>query len=175
MRQTLKNIFFLGIKELRGLWRDYMLIALIVYAFSLGIYMTGKSTNDTINNAAIAIVDEDRSQMSQRIFDAFFPPMFHRAEEITLEGKKIFYTHGNNYAVDFGLGNIISAARSRESDIVLFGHTHKPLEKYIPEDEEGGALYLVNPGSIGGVRAPESTYAIITIEGDNVLISHGKL
>ena len=98
-----------------------------------------------------------------------------RAEEITLEGKKIFYTHGNNYAVDFGLGNIISAARSRGSDIVLFGHTHKPLEKYIPEDEEGGALYLVNPGSIGGVRAPESTYAIITIEGDDVLISHGKL
>ena len=85
MRQTLKNIFFLGVKELRGLGRDYMLIALIVYAFSLGIYTIGKSTNDTINNAAIAIVDEDRSQMSQRIFDAFFPPMFHRAKEITLE------------------------------------------------------------------------------------------
>ena len=30
MKQTLKNIFFLGVKELRGLARDYMLVALIV-------------------------------------------------------------------------------------------------------------------------------------------------
>ena len=85
MKQTLKNIFFLGIKELRGLARDYMLLGLIVYAFSLGIYITGASTGDTINNAAIAIVDEDKSQASQRIFDAFFPPMFRVAEEIRLD------------------------------------------------------------------------------------------
>ena len=85
MKQTLKNIFFLGIKELRGLSRDYMLILLIVYAFSLGIYITGNSTNDTIHNAAIAIVDEDRSQLSQRISDAFFPPMFKRADMIRLD------------------------------------------------------------------------------------------
>lgn len=85
MKQSVKNIFFLGIKELRGLSRDYMLLALIVYAFSLGIYVTGSSTNDTINKAAIAIVDEDRSQMSQRIFDAFLPPMFLPAKVIELE------------------------------------------------------------------------------------------
>ena len=85
MKQTIKNIFFLGVKELRGLGRDYMLIALIVYSFTLGIFITGKASSDTINKAAIAIVDEDHSQMSQRVFDAFFPPMFLPAEEITLE------------------------------------------------------------------------------------------
>ena len=85
MKQTLKNIFFLGVKELRGLGRDYMLIALIIYAFTLGIYVTGSSTSDTISKAAIAIVDEDKSQISQRIFDAFFPPMFLPAQEISLE------------------------------------------------------------------------------------------
>ena len=85
MKQTLKNIFFLGVKELRGLFRDYMLLILIVYAFSLGIYITGNATNDTITNAAIAIVDEDHSQLSERIFDAFFPPMFMPAEEIKLD------------------------------------------------------------------------------------------
>ena len=85
MKQTLKNIFFLGVKELRGLFRDYMLLILIVYSFSLGIYITGNAANDTITNAAIAIVDEDRSQLSERIFDAFFPPMFRHAKEIKLE------------------------------------------------------------------------------------------
>jgi len=85
MKQTLKNIFFLGIKELRGLFRDYMLLILIVYAFSLGIYITGNATNDTITNAAIAIVDEDHSKLSERLFDAFFQPMFLPAEEIRLD------------------------------------------------------------------------------------------
>ena len=85
MKQTLKNIFFLGVKELRGLFRDYMLLILIIYSFSLGIYITGNATKDTITNAAIAIVDEDHSQLSERIFDAFFPPMFRHAHEIKLE------------------------------------------------------------------------------------------
>lgn len=85
MKQTIKNIFFLGVKELRGLFRDYMLLILIVYSFSLGIYITGNATNDTITNAAIAIVDEDHSQLSERLFDAFFPPMFRHADEIKLE------------------------------------------------------------------------------------------
>ncbi len=85
MKQSLKNIFFLGVKELRGLFRDYMLLILIIYNFSLGIYVTGNAASDTINNAAIAIVDEDHSQLSERIFDAFFPPMFRHADEIKLE------------------------------------------------------------------------------------------
>ena len=98
MLQTIKNIFFLGVKELRGLFRDYMLMILIIYSFTLGIYITGNASNDTITNAAIAIVDEDRSQLSRRIADAFFPPMFRTADEISLpeidpamdEGKYTF-------------------------------------------------------------------------------------
>lgn len=97
------------------------------------------------------------------------------AEEITLEGKKIFFCHGHTYGVKGGLGNLISAARAREADIVLFGHTHVPLEKYVPEDEDGRALYLVNPGTLGGRSEHGHTYAVITIQNDNVLISHGKL
>lgn len=85
MKQTVKNIFFLGVKELRGLGRDWMLLILIVYAFSLGVYITGVSSNDTITHAAIAVVDEDRSLASQRIVDAFMPPMFIPAADITLD------------------------------------------------------------------------------------------
>ena len=73
---TLKNIFYLGIKELRGLFRDHLLIALIIYSFTVGVYTASQAAPDSLTNAAIAIVDEDNSQLSKRIRDAFFPPMF---------------------------------------------------------------------------------------------------
>ena len=83
MLQSCKNIFYLGIKELRGLFRDYMMVILIAYSFSLGVYVSGSATPDSITNAAIAVVDEDRSQLSRRIIDSFLPPMFVRPVEIT--------------------------------------------------------------------------------------------
>ena len=73
---TFKNIFYLGIKELRGLFRDHLLVALIIYSFTVGVYTASQAAPDSLTNAAIAIVDEDNSQLSKRIRDAFFPPMF---------------------------------------------------------------------------------------------------
>ncbi|MBN9047405.1 MAG: ABC transporter permease [Rhizobiales bacterium] len=70
------NIANLGVKELRGLGRDPMLLILIVYAFTLAIYTAAKAMPETLNNAAIAIVDEDRSPVSGRITTAFYPPYF---------------------------------------------------------------------------------------------------
>ncbi len=70
------NVWNLGVKELRGLMRDPMLIALIVYAFTLSIYTSSNSIPETLNNAAIAIVDEDHSPVSARIETAFYPPYF---------------------------------------------------------------------------------------------------
>jgi ABC-2 type transport system permease protein len=66
----------LGIKELRGLRRDPMLLALIVYAFTLAIYTAARAMPETLNQAAIAIVDEDQSPVSSRIVTAFYPPYF---------------------------------------------------------------------------------------------------
>ena len=72
----LANIFQLGVKELRGLMRDPALLLLIVYAFTLNIYTAATAEPETLNKAAVAIVDEDRSPLSNRIVDAFFPPYF---------------------------------------------------------------------------------------------------
>lgn len=36
--RSLANIFNLGIKEFRSLGRDYAMLALIVWAFTLGVY-----------------------------------------------------------------------------------------------------------------------------------------
>ncbi|MDQ6435593.1 ABC transporter permease [Mesorhizobium sp. LHD-90] len=70
------NVYNLGVKELRGLGRDYMLLILIVYAFTLAIYTAATAQPETLNRAAIAIVDEDQSPVSSRIITAFYPPYF---------------------------------------------------------------------------------------------------
>jgi ABC-2 type transport system permease protein len=70
------NILHLGIKELRSLSRDSIMLVLIVYAFTFSIYASAKATPETLNKAPIAIVDEDRSPLSGRIAGAFYPPYF---------------------------------------------------------------------------------------------------
>ncbi len=76
MWRTLGNIYRLGVKELWSLWRDPMMLVLIVYSFTFAIYMAATAMPETMHNAPIAVVDEDRSQLSQRIISAFYPPQF---------------------------------------------------------------------------------------------------
>jgi len=71
-----KNILHLGVKELWSLARDPMMLVLIAYAFTASIYSTASALPDSLHNAPIAIVDEDQSPLSQRIFNAFQPPLF---------------------------------------------------------------------------------------------------
>lgn len=80
---SLKNIYHLGVKELFSLRRDVVLMALVVWAFTFSIYTAATGMSHDLNNAALAIVDEDRSQLSQRIRDAFLPPYFAEPEPIT--------------------------------------------------------------------------------------------
>ncbi len=70
------NILHLGVKELRSLARDPILLVLIAYAFSFSIYTRATAIPETLNKAPIAIVDEDRSPLSGRIISAFYPPYF---------------------------------------------------------------------------------------------------
>jgi ABC-2 type transport system permease protein len=71
-----KNILHLGVKELWSLARDPMMLLLIVFAFTASIYSTASALPDTLYKAPIAIVDEDQSALSQRIVNAFQPPLF---------------------------------------------------------------------------------------------------
>lgn len=71
-----KNILHLGVKEFWSLARDPMMLLLIVYAFTASIYSTASALPDSLHNAPIAMVDEDQSPLSQRIFNAFQPPLF---------------------------------------------------------------------------------------------------
>lgn len=70
------NVLHLGVKELRSLVRDPVMLVLIIYAFSFGIYAAATALPETLHMAPIAIADEDHSQLSRRIVDALYPPLF---------------------------------------------------------------------------------------------------
>jgi len=77
------TILHLGIKELRGLLRDPILLGLIVYSFTIAVYAEARAVPETLNNAPLAIVDEDASPLSRRIADAFLAPYFKQPTTIT--------------------------------------------------------------------------------------------
>jgi len=84
MPQALSNIWHLGLKELWGLARDPVMLLLIVLSFTVMVYTSASAIPDTLNNAPIAIVDEDDSPLSQRIAAAFYPPQFTPPERISV-------------------------------------------------------------------------------------------
>lgn len=73
---TLLNILHLGVKELRSLGRDTLMLVLITFAFTGQVYLTATGVPESLHKAPIAIVDEDRSPLSTRIVNAFYPPHF---------------------------------------------------------------------------------------------------
>lgn len=73
---TALNILHLGIKELRSLYRDPALLLLILYAFTLGIYASATGVPEAPHRATIGVIDEDQSQASVRILNAFQMPYF---------------------------------------------------------------------------------------------------
>ncbi len=80
--RKVENIFWLGIKELRSFLHDFVLLGLVIYAFSFAVIMQGRSNSQELHNASIAIVDEDHSELSRRIAHAFLPPYFQVPQSI---------------------------------------------------------------------------------------------
>ena len=98
---------------------------------------------------------------------------------ITLGGKRIMMTHGHEYGVKNGLGRLVMAALRKGADVVLFGHTHSPVEICLPAGETDFGInlekpmYLMNPGSVGGYDA---SWGLLTIDNrGSVLLSHGSI
>jgi len=82
MRIDWKNILLLGVKELRSLARDPVMMFMVFFAFSFDIYIMGTSISLELHNTAIAVVDEDKSPLSRRIAGSFLPPYFNAAKMI---------------------------------------------------------------------------------------------
>jgi len=96
----LANIFNLGVKELRSLARDRVMLVLIVYSFTAAVYTAATAMPETLNKAAIGIVDEDRSELSSRIVAAFYPPYFNPPQMMTMAEMDAALDNGS---ITFGL------------------------------------------------------------------------
>lgn len=88
---------------------------------------------------------------------------YGESEELFFKVKNnnIFICHGHRYSVKSSLTLLMEKAKSINANIVLFGHTHKPLI----EKEDG--IYFFNPGSLGHPRGmSRPSYGIINIQED---------
>jgi ABC-2 type transport system permease protein len=85
MWQRVENVFRLGIKELRGVRADVVLVFLIVYSFTYSVYEPARNSAGELNNASVAVVDEDHSEASRRIIDGMRKPFALPAKEISID------------------------------------------------------------------------------------------
>jgi ABC-2 type transport system permease protein len=81
-RGHLVNIYRLLIKELRSIRSDRIMPALVAYTFTVAIYAVATGASTEATNLAVAIVDEDHSDLSRRIADGLTPPTFQPAVQI---------------------------------------------------------------------------------------------
>ena len=65
-----------------------------------------------------------------------------REVDLQIGPFKVWVTHGHNYYVSMGNEVIKREAAARGADIVIYGHTHKPVV------DRKGQVIAVNPGSI---------------------------
>lgn len=84
MRHWLYNIFYLTAKEFRSLFSDPVLLGLIVYIFTFGIWTSVSATSTELKNAAVAIVDNDKSALSKQLKDSLLEPRFKPPVEISV-------------------------------------------------------------------------------------------
>lgn len=82
-------------------------------------------------------------------------------EKVLQIGKyKVLITHGHYYYVSSGVEDIIRDAAGRGMDVVMFGHTHRPLI------ERMKGVIALNPGSLTYPRqeGKKPSYALMEID-----------
>jgi len=79
---SFSNVAYLCRKEWLSLLHDTVMLVFILFAFSVSLYSQATGTSTDLRKAAIGIVDEDRSQLSNRFTDALLPPYFGKITNI---------------------------------------------------------------------------------------------
>lgn len=120
--QRVLCIFWLGLKEMMSLRRDWVMMALLVWSFTLAPLMEATGVASSVNNASIAFSDEDNSPLSRALAAEFFPPEFQPVVQITPgtaanhmdAGRFIFVV-----AVPPGFEKDLRAGRSPEIQVLI--------------------------------------------------------
>ena len=95
---------------------------------------------------------------------------------ITLEGHKIFLSHGHMLGVKSSTDYLLRHALSEGAEAAFFGHTHIPLDIYDRASEDGPLCHLFNPGSLGRPDRGGPSFGILQIDPrPGLVLSHGHL
>ncbi|MEE4011172.1 ABC transporter permease [Roseibium sp. FZY0029] len=86
MIASFRHILLLTVKELRAIRGDKLMLALIVYVFTIATYMVSYAVSTDIKDLSTAVVDEDHSMLSRRLADVVQPPLF--AAPVQLDPKE---------------------------------------------------------------------------------------
>lgn len=114
MWNSLKNIYYLGIKELWSLRSDVVMCVLIVLSFTVFVIIPSKNAVLDTRNASVAIVDEDQTPLSRSLFFALQEPYFKRpvildpgeVDKVMREGKFTFVVWiPHRFQADMEAGN----------------------------------------------------------------------
>jgi putative phosphoesterase len=71
-----------------------------------------------------------------------FGSMAPKSELLTVDGVKIYCTHGHLEHIKYGDSLLISTALEKGASVVLYGHTHEQMY------ENFDGLHLFNPGAV---------------------------
>ena len=88
----------------------------------------------------------------------------------------VMMIHGHTYSVKSGIERAAAVAAQRGADMLVFGHTHTPFDKLLPEGSEiGGVLLqkplrLFNPGAL-----KDGSFGTLTLRNGAPLTSFGKI
>ena len=82
---------------------------------------------------------------------------------LELDGARVLITHGHRQGVKSGTDALEAQARRMNSDVALFGHTHRQFY------EKRGGLILANPGSVAAGK-----YAVLTT-GKEIHFEFGEM
>lgn len=80
--RSLSNIFWLGTKEIRSFFKDAVMVGFLIWSFSFSVYSEATGSSEAVNNASVAIVDEDRSTLTRSIAAALHRPYFQPPDYI---------------------------------------------------------------------------------------------
>ncbi|QXM06500.1 metallophosphoesterase [Crassaminicella indica] len=82
---------------------------------------------------------------------------------LDLGEHKLFLTHGHEYGVKSNLTRIYYKGLQEGCSVVLFGHTHMPVNM------KHENILIMNPGSLTSPRGgSKASYGIIEIDGKNI-------
>jgi uncharacterized protein len=90
---------------------------------------------------------------------------YGRRKVIDLGGRRVGLTHGDLGHGSSTLERAVATFAADDVDVILFGHSHIPLMRRVPNDR-----WLVNPGSpTDKRRQPRYSWALVTIGPDGTI------